>query len=59
MDKIRWGILGTGRIAGDFARGLTTVDDAELVAIGSRTGESANAFADRFSVPIRHASISV
>ncbi len=56
MEKIRWGILGTGRIAGDFARGLTAVDDAELVAVGSRTAESANAFADKFSVPTRHAS---
>jgi len=56
MDKIRWGILGTGRIAGDFAQGLTAVDDADLVAVGSRTAETANAFADRFSIPTRHAS---
>lgn len=56
MEKIRWGILGTGRIAGDFARGLTAVEDAELAAVGSRTAESANAFADKFSVPTRHAS---
>ncbi|HRJ43450.1 MAG TPA: Gfo/Idh/MocA family oxidoreductase, partial [Caldilineaceae bacterium] len=56
MEKIRWGILGTGRIAGDFARGLTAVEDAELVAVGSRSPESANAFGDKFSVPTRHAS---
>ena len=31
MSKLRWGILGTGRIAGVFAEGLRSVGDAELV----------------------------
>lgn len=56
MQKICWGILGTGRIAADFATGLAAVEDAELVAIGSRTQESADAFAARFDIPHRHAS---
>lgn len=55
---IRWGILSTGRIARLFAQGLTALDDAKLVAVGSRTVETANAFGDQFGVPHRHASYS-
>ncbi len=55
-EKIRWGILGTGNIAHQFARGLATTDAAELVAVGSRTAEAAGKFADEFGVPHRHAS---
>jgi predicted dehydrogenase len=55
-EKFRWGIIGTGRIAGFFAEGLKALPDAELVAVGSRATETANAFADRFGVPRRHAS---
>jgi predicted dehydrogenase len=50
MSKLRWGILGTGRIAGIFAEGLRSVDDAELVAVGSRTDAAARAFGQRFGV---------
>jgi predicted dehydrogenase len=55
-DKIRWGIIGTGWVAKEFATGLTVLPEAELVAVGSRTAESANQFADMFGVPHRHAS---
>lgn len=54
MDKIRWGILGTGRIAGDFATGLGAEKDAEIVAVGSRAQETADSFADRYGIPNRH-----
>ena len=53
-NKIRWGILGTGRMAGDFATGLQKIDDAELVAVGSRTGDSAQGFATKFNIPNFH-----
>ncbi len=54
MDKTRWGILGTGRIAGDFATGLAAEEDATVVAVGSRTQDTADRFADRFGIPNRH-----
>jgi predicted dehydrogenase len=56
MQPIRWGIIGTGNIASQFARGLTVLDDAQLVAVGSRSAESANRFGDTFGVPHRHSS---
>jgi len=55
-NKIRWGILGTGRIASEFAQGLQKVSDAELVAVGSRTHESAQTFATKLNIPNIHAA---
>ena len=55
-DTIRWGILATGSIAHAFANGLKVLDDAELVAVGSRTQKSADKFGDEFDVPHRHGS---
>jgi len=55
-SNIRWGIIGTGKIAQEFATGLAVLPEAELVAVGSRTADSANRFADLFGVPKRHAS---
>jgi predicted dehydrogenase len=56
MDTIRWGILGSGGIAGKFATGLAELEDAQLVAVGSRSAESAAAFGERFGIPRRYAS---
>lgn len=55
-DKMRWGILSTGNIAHKFAQGLTSLPDAELVAVGSRSQSAADAFGDEFNVPHRHSS---
>jgi len=52
MEKIRWGILGCGRIARKFASDLKLVTDAELIAVGSRSRESADNFVKEF--PARH-----
>lgn len=56
VDKIRWGIIGTGNIAHQFARGLPFSETGELVAVGSRTQQSADTFGDEFGVPNRHAT---
>ena len=41
----RWGILATGRIARKLADAVVASDTSELVAVGSRTQQSADAFA--------------
>ena len=53
-DRIRWGIAATGRIAERFVTGLHQLDDAEVVAVGSRTAERAASFGDRHGIPRRH-----
>ena len=55
-EAVRWGILGTGRIARTFAAGLATLPSARLVAVGSRAQRTADEFADRFGVPHRHST---
>lgn len=47
---IRWGILGTGFIAGEFAKGLVTLKDAQLLGIASRTKAKAQEFANIFKI---------
>ncbi len=47
MRRLRWGILGPGRIAPRIARALTDNPRGELHAIASRDADRARAFADR------------
>ncbi len=55
-QKIRWGILGTGRIAGVFAKALASSNTGIPAAVGSRKRDTAEAFADALQIPRRHAS---
>ncbi|WIY04818.1 Gfo/Idh/MocA family oxidoreductase [Amycolatopsis mongoliensis] len=56
-DKpLRWGIMGTGGIAGAFAEDLKLTGSGVVAAVGSRTPESAGAFAEQRGIPARHGS---
>jgi len=55
-SKIRWGILGCGRIARKFAADLRLVEDAELTAIASRNKETLELFAKDFPCTHHHNS---
>ncbi|RSM43373.1 gfo/Idh/MocA family oxidoreductase [Amycolatopsis balhimycina DSM 5908] len=56
-DKpLRWGIMGTGLIAGVFAEDLKLTGSGVVAAVGSRTAGSAARFADEHRVPVRHSS---
>lgn len=48
QDPLGWGILATGKIARSFAADLALVPGARLAAVGSRTEESARAFAEEY-----------
>ncbi len=54
--KIRWGLLNTGRIAKAFAEGVHHSELGVLAAVGSRSADSARAFAGDFAIPRAHAS---
>ncbi len=47
-DIIRWGILGTGKIAHAFASALKDTPDAVLAAVASRSSEAAQAFGAQY-----------
>jgi predicted dehydrogenase len=53
---VRWGIVGTGKIARLLATAIAESHDGSLVAVGSRSAERADAFAREFDVPRSHPS---
>jgi predicted dehydrogenase len=55
-ERVRWGILATGGIATTFVEDLRLLPDAEIVAVGSRSKESAEAFAGRYDIPRAYGS---
>lgn len=54
MATFKWGILGPGLIAQKFATGVKALKDAQIYAVGSRSLERANAFADQYGAPKRY-----
>jgi predicted dehydrogenase len=55
-EPLRWGIISTGGIARTFVNDLQYTDSGVAVAVGSRTIEAANTFADKFAIPRRYDS---
>lgn len=51
-----WGILATGNIARTLANAINLSETAELVAVGSRTQENADKFAQQHDVSRAHGS---
>lgn len=47
---LRWGIMGTGNIARQFAAGMSTSRRGTMTAAGSRSRDSASAFAAQFKI---------
>ncbi len=56
VTALRWGVIGTGRIARTFASDLTFIDDGTIVAVGSRTLSAAQRFAAEFGIDAAHGS---
>ena len=48
---LRWGIIGTGNIAGQFASGCALAKRGVLAAVGSRSQASADTFAAKNGIP--------
>ena len=46
-DKIKWGIIGCGKIAHKFVSDLALIDEAVLTAVASRSYEKADEFAQK------------
>lgn len=50
MTQIRWGIIGPGAIAHNFADGLKEAPSATLLAVAGRNDERRNAFGDTYAI---------
>jgi len=50
-ETVRWGILGTGKIARAFANALKEVPGAVLAGVASRSQDKADAFGREFGAP--------
>ena len=53
---VRFGVVGTGGIAAAFTDDLRLLDDAEVVAVGSRSQQTADAFAAAHGVERAHST---
>jgi len=50
MEKIKWGIIGPGNIANNFADGLMSSYSGQLVSIASKSEDRRNKFGDKYNI---------
>lgn len=53
---VRWGILGTARIAEKVSRAITLASDTHVAAVASRSADRASQWADEHDVPTSYGS---
>jgi predicted dehydrogenase len=56
VGSVKWGILGTGKIAKRFMQAAFYVPDAQVVAVGSREQHTADQFGAQYGIPKRYGS---
>jgi len=56
-DKLQWGVVGTGGIAGDFVQALASSQRCRVVNVVGSSPAKARAFAERWSVPKASATL--
>src|ERR671920_245459 len=56
MEPVRWGLLSTARINEAIITGAAGTETTEIVAVASRDGERADAYAVEHDIPRAHAS---
>ena len=54
MEKIKWGIIGPGNIANNFADGLKSSYSGQLVAIASNNEDRRKNFGDKYNIQSLH-----
>ena len=55
MERVRWGIMGAGRIAHTFAQDMPASASGVVQAVAARSGDDADTFAESYSIPTAHA----
>ena len=50
MEKIKWGIIGPGSIANNFADGLSESHSGQLVGIASKNEDRRKNFGDKYNI---------
>jgi predicted dehydrogenase len=56
VEKVRWGIVSTGRITHQFVSDFNFVHNGEVIAVASRSQASADEFAEQYEIPRAYSS---
>ena len=53
-DIIKWGIIGLGNVAHEFAKSFYNIKNAKLIAIASKTQNKLSKFKDEFNIDSKY-----